>query len=162
MAAHEGHWREWVQLIRGEYEELPGLQLTGIQVQELWGFEPTVAEALLGALVSSGILLKTYDGVYLCARRPRSPRTPERRQGGMATTRKRPAIIAREEQSGHKRPRVTAAPSEEEVRIRAYYHFLQRGGSPGDPLADWLRAERELGAGLRGSSPGPTGDSLQG
>jgi hypothetical protein len=36
------------------------------------------------------------------------------------------------------------APSHEEIRRRAYEIYLERGDSPGDELADWLRAEREL------------------
>ena len=33
---------------------------------------------------------------------------------------------------------------EEEIRNRAYYIYLQRGGQPGYELEDWLQAEREL------------------
>jgi len=36
------------------------------------------------------------------------------------------------------------APSQEEVRRRAYEIYLERDGLPGDELDDWLRAEREL------------------
>jgi Protein of unknown function (DUF2934) len=36
------------------------------------------------------------------------------------------------------------APSHEEIRRRAYEIYLERDGLPGDELADWLRAEREL------------------
>ena len=36
------------------------------------------------------------------------------------------------------------APSREEVRLRAYEIYLQRGGLPGNELDDWLQAEREL------------------
>jgi hypothetical protein len=32
----------------------------------------------------------------------------------------------------------------EEIRKRAHQLFLERGGSPGDPQGDWLRAEREV------------------
>lgn len=35
-------------------------------------------------------------------------------------------------------------PTAEQVRERAYYIYLERGGVAGDPLADWLQAEREL------------------
>lgn len=35
-------------------------------------------------------------------------------------------------------------PTHEEIRQRAYELFEARGGAPGDPVADWLRAEREL------------------
>jgi Protein of unknown function (DUF2934) len=33
---------------------------------------------------------------------------------------------------------------EQEIRIRAYEIYLQRGGQPGYELEDWLQAEREL------------------
>jgi Protein of unknown function (DUF2934) len=33
---------------------------------------------------------------------------------------------------------------EQEIRIRAYEIYLQRGGQPGQELDDWLQAEREL------------------
>jgi hypothetical protein len=35
-------------------------------------------------------------------------------------------------------------PSREEIRLRAYEIYLERGGLPGNELDDWLRAEREL------------------
>ena len=37
-----------------------------------------------------------------------------------------------------------SAPSHEEIALRAYEIYLERGGAPGDALADWTRAEREL------------------
>jgi hypothetical protein len=58
---------EWSQLIRAEYEELPDLQLTQSQVEELWGLDTVVADALLRALVSAGILKKTHQGAYVRA-----------------------------------------------------------------------------------------------
>jgi hypothetical protein len=36
---------------------------------------------------------------------------------------------------------------EQEIRIRAYEIYLQRGGQAGNELEDWLQAERELTAG---------------
>ena len=36
------------------------------------------------------------------------------------------------------------APSQEEIRRRAYEIYLERDGHAGDALDDWLRAEREL------------------
>jgi hypothetical protein len=36
------------------------------------------------------------------------------------------------------------ATSDEEVRVRAYYLYVERGGQEGGELEDWLRAEREL------------------
>ncbi|HSB09265.1 MAG TPA: DUF2934 domain-containing protein [Blastocatellia bacterium] len=35
-------------------------------------------------------------------------------------------------------------PTEEEIAVRAYHIYLERGGAEGDPQNDWLRAEREL------------------
>jgi len=35
-------------------------------------------------------------------------------------------------------------PAAFEVRRRAYLIYLDRNGAPGDPVADWLRAESEL------------------
>jgi len=37
-----------------------------------------------------------------------------------------------------------AKPSPEEIALRAYHIYLERNGAPGDPHADWLRAEAEL------------------
>lgn len=36
------------------------------------------------------------------------------------------------------------APTHEEIALRAYEIYLERGGAPGDALEDWTRAEREL------------------
>jgi hypothetical protein len=35
-------------------------------------------------------------------------------------------------------------PSEEDIRLRAYHRFLQRGAGHGYDFDDWLEAEREL------------------
>jgi Protein of unknown function (DUF2934) len=35
-------------------------------------------------------------------------------------------------------------PSCEEIRLRAYEIYLERGSLPGNELDDWLKAEREL------------------
>jgi Protein of unknown function (DUF2934) len=37
-------------------------------------------------------------------------------------------------------------PTREEIALRAYEIFLERGGAPGNELEDWTRAERELHA----------------
>jgi hypothetical protein len=39
-------------------------------------------------------------------------------------------------------------PNKREIRERAYYIYLARGGVNGDPVSDWLQAERELRAEL--------------
>jgi hypothetical protein len=35
-------------------------------------------------------------------------------------------------------------PSEEDIRLRAYHRYLERGGGHGSDFEDWLEAEREL------------------
>ena len=35
-------------------------------------------------------------------------------------------------------------PTEEEIAVRAYHIYLERGEREGNPAEDWLRAEREL------------------
>jgi hypothetical protein len=44
-----------------------------------------------------------------------------------------------------KKPRaVPVKPTTEEIALRAYQIYLERGGAPGNALEDWTRAEREL------------------
>ena len=40
-------------------------------------------------------------------------------------------------------PSAVDSPSLEEIRIRAYEIYMERGGQPGHDLDDWLQAERE-------------------
>jgi hypothetical protein len=35
-------------------------------------------------------------------------------------------------------------PTQDQIRLRAYQIYLERGAHPGQELDDWLRAEREL------------------
>lgn len=35
-------------------------------------------------------------------------------------------------------------PTEEEIAVRAYHIYLERGDAEGNPTDDWLQAEREL------------------
>lgn len=37
-------------------------------------------------------------------------------------------------------------PTQDQIAARAYEIYLERGATPGDPMQDWLRAERELSA----------------
>jgi len=36
------------------------------------------------------------------------------------------------------------APTHDEIAARAYQIYQERGYTPGDPMQDWLQAEREL------------------
>ena len=55
---------DWAQIIRGEFLESPGLQLTKPQAQRLWGLDPSMCDALLEALVAAGFLSRTPRGGY--------------------------------------------------------------------------------------------------
>ena len=62
------------------------------------------------------------------------PSTPRKR----ATTKKT---------NGATPPPVTPArPSDDEIRVRAYHRFLERGASHGGDFDDWLEAEKDLKA----------------
>jgi hypothetical protein len=37
-----------------------------------------------------------------------------------------------------------ARPTEEQIAVRAYHIYLERGDADGNPMDDWLQAEREL------------------
>ncbi|HUN63075.1 MAG TPA: DUF2934 domain-containing protein [Candidatus Sulfotelmatobacter sp.] len=39
---------------------------------------------------------------------------------------------------------VVTSPTYEEIALRAYHIYLERGCTSGDPMQDWLRAEQEL------------------
>jgi hypothetical protein len=57
-----------------------------------------------------------------------------------------------------RKPRATTVhPTTEEIALRAYHIYLERGGAPGNALQDWTRAERELleESGKPRRKPGP-------
>jgi hypothetical protein len=61
------HINEWLQLIRAEYLEIPGLRLTKPQIERLWGLDPVQSEALLAALVDVKFLRRTRHDAYMRA-----------------------------------------------------------------------------------------------
>jgi hypothetical protein len=52
-----------------------------------------------------------------------------------------------------KTTKAKARPSQEDIAMRAYHIYLERGCTPNDPMQDWLQAEREL---LGGSTKKPS------
>jgi hypothetical protein len=54
----------WVNRIRGEYTEMPGLCLTLQQACRLWGLDRHACEGYLARLVKSGFLARTREGIY--------------------------------------------------------------------------------------------------
>ena len=61
------------------------------------------------------------------------------------TTRKRAA--SKKPNGDASAPVATVAPpqmSEEDIRVRAYHRYLERGAGPGGDFDDWLEAEKDL------------------
>jgi hypothetical protein len=58
---------EWARLVRAEYLEVPGLDLTRDQVRRLWGLDQQTCDSLLAALLESRFLKRTRDNRYLRA-----------------------------------------------------------------------------------------------
>jgi hypothetical protein len=56
----------------------------------------------------------------------------------MPKTRERSSPAARKSRTAK------TSPTREEIALRAYHIYLERGGAPGNELQDWTRAEREL------------------
>jgi hypothetical protein len=42
------------------------------------------------------------------------------------------------------KPRMAKSPTAEEIALRAYQIYLERGATPGNEFEDWIQAEREL------------------
>jgi hypothetical protein len=66
----------------------------------------------------------------------------EVRQTAMGKNEKAPAPRTRTRRTSREPARVRLA--DDQIRLRAYELYLRRNGHPGDPMDDWLRAEREL------------------
>jgi hypothetical protein len=67
MLPADTHLTDWLQLIRAEYLEVPGLCLTKSQAQRLWGLDPVTSEALLAALIDAKFLRRTRQDAYVRA-----------------------------------------------------------------------------------------------
>lgn len=67
MAPVEPSVREWLQIIRGEFAEVPGLHLTKKQFQRLWGLDGQTVETVLDVLVGTNFLRHTADDAYVRA-----------------------------------------------------------------------------------------------
>jgi hypothetical protein len=55
---------KWEHIVRGEFQEMPGLTLTKPQVQRLWGLDEVTCDELLDVLVATRFLRRTPRGQY--------------------------------------------------------------------------------------------------
>jgi hypothetical protein len=67
MLPADTHVTDWLQLIRAEYLEVPGLSLTMEQAQRLWGLDPVAVKAIFAALVDVRFLRCTHQKAYVRA-----------------------------------------------------------------------------------------------
>jgi len=58
---------DWIQIVRGEYLEIPGLLLTRSQVQRFWGLDAVLCDQILDALTGTRFLEKTRGGAFVRA-----------------------------------------------------------------------------------------------
>jgi hypothetical protein len=63
----------WMQLVRGEYLEVPGLLLTRSQVERLWGLDAAFCGQILEALIEARFLSRTREGGFLRAEAASAP-----------------------------------------------------------------------------------------
>ena len=56
--------KDWLRIVRSEYLEMPGLQLTRTQASRLWGLETLSCTSILNTLVQQDFLRVTRDGLY--------------------------------------------------------------------------------------------------
>jgi hypothetical protein len=54
------------------------------------------------------------------------------------------SILSKKQQN--RRTEQALTPAQEQIRVRAYQIYLQRGGQSGSEIEDWLQAEAELSA----------------
>jgi hypothetical protein len=66
-ATQPGVAEKWLAQIQGEYLEMPGLSLTAVQAQRLWGLDGEVCRLLLESLLRSGFLRRNIHGAYVRA-----------------------------------------------------------------------------------------------
>jgi hypothetical protein len=60
---------DWLQLIKAEYLEIPGLCLTLPQVERLWNLDAGTAECVMAALVDVQFVRRTSRGAFVLADR---------------------------------------------------------------------------------------------
>jgi hypothetical protein len=53
-----------LERLRSEFQEMPGLRLTAVQIQRFCGVDPLICQTVLDALVESNFLCRRPDGTY--------------------------------------------------------------------------------------------------
>jgi hypothetical protein len=75
--------------------------------------------------------------------KPRRPASVRDVQFGDTNTTTEPEQLT-SESSDYQQPDDSIRPTDEDIRVRAYHRYLERGGGHGSDFDDWLEAERDL------------------
>ena len=73
MLATERPVAEWIDRVRAEYLEMPGLRLTRWQMRRLWLLDASLCDAVVDTLVASHFLWRRPDNTYARAADDLSP-----------------------------------------------------------------------------------------
>jgi hypothetical protein len=65
MTSKDSRTAHWVDLVRSEYLEMPGLHLTKRQAQRMWGLDAATCETVLDALEDVNFLRRTMQDGYV-------------------------------------------------------------------------------------------------
>ena len=57
--------RDVLSRVEGEYREMPGMCVTRVQAQRLWGLDSTTCELVLNTLLERGIVRRTSRGMFV-------------------------------------------------------------------------------------------------
>ena len=58
---------DWVQLIKSEYAEMPGLHLSKRQAQRMWNLDASSMDLVFSALEAANFLKRMPNDVYISA-----------------------------------------------------------------------------------------------
>lgn len=64
MVHSETPMGRWLDIIRSEFREMPGMALTDQQFQRLWGLDRATSDEAIRALMDGHFLIRTRDGRY--------------------------------------------------------------------------------------------------
>jgi hypothetical protein len=64
-APHSSSVDEWTRIVRGEYDEIPGLSLTRAQVKRLWSLNDEVCDAVLEELMLTRYLRENARHMFV-------------------------------------------------------------------------------------------------
>jgi len=56
---------DWVDVVRTEYLEMPGLNLTKPQIQKVWSLDAALCDGVIAMLIADGFLERTARNMYI-------------------------------------------------------------------------------------------------